>query len=104
MVCYACTCFYHLTLITSQPAEGLLTVECETIVHVQPFHLKENAQSITFPIKGEWIPNAQVRVILVRTKSLLKKGKAIKHFSQLFLIREMRKGYNFLTLFKWCFV
>lgn len=54
-------------LVRSQfaPAEGLLTVRRSGVVSVQRFTLNSRSQTVTVPLRKEWVPNAVVAVELV---------------------------------------
>jgi hypothetical protein len=60
------------TVIAQTPfkdARGLLTIEANGVIDRYPFEIKGNTPSISFPVKGEYAPNAYVSVILVRGRS-----------------------------------
>jgi uncharacterized protein YfaS (alpha-2-macroglobulin family) len=48
-----------------KPAEGLLTILCEGIVHTQRFKVEDDSMVVSFPIKEDWQPNAQIQVDLI---------------------------------------
>jgi len=51
-----------------KPAEGLLTLLCEGVVHTERFKLVEDAATVKFPIKEDWQPNVQIQVDLMGCK------------------------------------
>ncbi len=48
-----------------KPAEGLLSILCEGIVHTQRFRIDDDSVVLKFPIKEDWQPNAQIQVDLM---------------------------------------
>lgn len=48
-----------------KPAECLLTLLCEGVVHSERFKLVEDSMTVKFPIKEDWQPNLQIQVDLM---------------------------------------
>ncbi|MFO0664057.1 MAG: alpha-2-macroglobulin family protein [Polyangiaceae bacterium] len=51
------------------PAEGLLTVRRSGVVSVQRFTLESKSQTLTVPLRKEWVPGVTVSVELVGTEA-----------------------------------
>jgi uncharacterized protein YfaS (alpha-2-macroglobulin family) len=51
-----------------KPAEGLLTILCEGVVHTERFKVVEDSVTLIFPIKEDWQPNVQIQVDLIGSK------------------------------------
>ncbi len=51
-----------------KPAEGLLTLLCEGVVHTERFKLVEDSVTVKFPIKEDWQPNVQIQIDLMGCK------------------------------------
>jgi uncharacterized protein YfaS (alpha-2-macroglobulin family) len=51
-----------------KPAEGLLTLLCEGVVHTERFNVVEDSVTLKFPIKEDWQPNLQIQVDLMGSK------------------------------------